>query len=229
MDSLLDRIDRRLAELGMSRESAAKKAGRSRDFIRNLVKNPQKPSMPRADHFFALARVLECSPEYLLGESSEVGLAPKIPLPAFKRLPVRYRVEAGPWREVEDVQEFYGEFEVPVAARFANFAQWLEEVVGDSMDKLILPGRFVHVVDAVEMGYQPADQDIVVIERKRGALRERTLKQVEVTGRKILLWPRSSNPKFQEPIDVSQGFHETSDDCDVCIVGLVVADFKAWK
>lgn len=127
------------------------------------------------------------------------------------------------------MSESYGQLEVPIAPRYRDFQQWLEEVIGDSMDKLILPGRLVHVVDAIDLGYSPADGDIVVVERRRAGLRERTLKQVEVTGRRVLLWPRSNNPKWQEPIDVSLVLREPSDDIEVQIVGLVVSDFKVWK
>jgi transcriptional regulator with XRE-family HTH domain len=229
MESLLNRIDARLQEIGMSREGAARLAGRSRDFIRNLEKNPDKPTIPRADHLFALARVLQCAPGYLLGESEDVGSPPSKRPVHTRLLEVRYRVEAGPWREVEDMTESYGQHEVPVSLRYASFPQWLEEVVGDCLDKLILPGRLVHVVDAIELGYSPADGDIVVVERRRAGLRERTLKQVEITGRRIMLWPRSNNPKWQEPLDVSLVLREASDDIEVEIVGLVVADFKAWK
>jgi transcriptional regulator with XRE-family HTH domain len=229
MDSLLNRIDRRLLEIGMSRERAARLAGRSRDFIRNLEKNPDKPTIPRADHLFALARVLQCAPEYLLGDSAEIGTPPTLRPVNAKLLEVRYRVEAGPWREVEDMSESYGQHEVPTSLRYSGFEQWLEEVAGDSLDRLILPGRLVHVIDAIGLGYSPADGDIVVVERRRAGLSERTLKQVEITGRRTLLWPRSNNPKWQEPLDVSLVLREASDDIVVEIVGLVVADFKAWK
>jgi SOS-response transcriptional repressor LexA len=187
------------------------------------------------------ARVLKISPEWLLYGTGQMGsdsLADEFSVPAppstqlmqsVKRLPVRYRVEAGPWREVEDLAVSYGEHDVPVPPRFAGFAQWLEEVVGDSMDRLIQPGRLVHVIDAIDMGYQPADGDIVVVERERAGLRERTLKQVEITGRRILLCPRSTNPRWQAPLDVSSGLREAESEITVQVVGLVIADFRVWK
>jgi SOS-response transcriptional repressor LexA len=187
------------------------------------------------------ARVLKISREWLLygsGQMSAESVAEDQPAPppssrellqSVKRLAVRYRVEAGPWREVEDMAMAYGEHDVPVPPRFAGFAQWLEEVVGDSMDRLIQPGRLVHVIDAIDMGYTPADGDIVVVERERAGLRERTLKQVEITGRRVLLWPRSSNPRWQQALDVSSGLREDPSEIIVQVVGLVISDFKVWK
>jgi hypothetical protein len=67
----------------------------------------------------------------------------------------------------------------------------------------ILEGDLVHLVDAFALGeYEPATGDVVEVERVRfgGAEREFTLKQVEVTPGGVLLWPRSTNPRWQSPI-----------------------------
>lgn len=222
----MQRIDQRLSELGLSREAASKLAGKSRDFIRNIAKNPEKPTIPRGDNLMALARVLECSPEYLLGHESETGVPPsQIPY-SPKKLIIRYRVEAGLWREFEETDEPIGESEVPEDPRFAGVKQWLELVSGDSMDLLIPSGAMVHVVDAIELGYAPTGGHIVVVERRRGQSRERTLKQIERTKSKVLLWPRSKNPKWQEPLQLVEGLSE--EDVEVQIVGLVVQAVTKW-
>jgi transcriptional regulator with XRE-family HTH domain len=226
MSVIMQRIDQRLSELGLSREAASKLAGKSRDFIRNIGKNPEKPTIPRGDNLMALARVLECSPEFLLGHESETGVPPtKIPYSA-KRLIIRYRVEAGLWREFEETDEAIGESEVPEDPRFAGVDQWLEVVSGDSMDLLIPNGALVHVVDAIALGYAPTGGHIVVVERKRGHARERTLKQIERTKSEVLLWPRSRNPKWKDPIQLLDGVNE--DEVEVRIVGLVVQAVTRW-
>jgi transcriptional regulator with XRE-family HTH domain len=226
MSVIMQRIDQRLNELGLSREAASKLAGKSRDFIRNIAKNPDKPTIPRGDNLMALARVLECSPEFLLGHESETGVPPtKIPYSA-KRLIIRYRVEAGLWREFEETDEPIGESEVPEDPRFAGIDQWLEIVSGDSMDLLIPNGALVHVVDAIALGYAPTGGHIVVVERKRGHSRERTLKQIERTKSEVLLWPRSRNPKWKDPIQLLDGVSE--DEVEVRIVGLVVQAVTRW-
>jgi hypothetical protein len=144
-------------------------------------------------------------------------------------LAIRYRVEAGAWYEIDDAQEPLGHQDVPSAPRFAEFKQWLEEVHGDSLDLLIRPGSLVHVVDALDLGYQPTHGDIVVVERRRGGTRERTLKQVDVIGRKTMLWPRSSNPRWKDPLDLAGGLSEAESEVEVEVVGLVIADYRMWK
>lgn len=145
-------------------------------------------------------------------------------------LNVRYRAQAGFWAEVEDLSATT-QFDRPIAPdpRFAQWPQWLEEVVGDSANKRIQPGAFAHVVDAVEMGYSPRDGDWVVVERVRdgGHLRERSVKQVAVTRDGIELWPRSTNPRWSTPLRLDAGV-ENDDTAVVQIVGLVVGVYEAF-
>lgn len=120
----------------------------------------------------------------------------------------------------------------PVApdSRYSQWPQWLEAVEGDSIDLLIKPGSFAHVVDAIEMGYAARDGDLVVVERRRdgGSLCERTIKQVAIVGRSIELWPRSTNPKWQTPIILRAGVRP-AEDIEVEIVGLVVGAYSSFR
>jgi transcriptional regulator with XRE-family HTH domain len=139
-------------------------------------------------------------------------------------LPVRYRVQAGLWYEI-DTEEPPEQVSLPVSSypKYAAYPQWLEKVVGDSADLKFQPGAFLHVVDAIELGYAPKDGDWVVIERRRdqGAVRERTVKQIEITNGCVLLQPRSTNPKWREPLGLVAGARNHAD-VEVEIVGLVV-------
>ena len=108
--------------------------------------------------------------------------------------------------------------------RYAKAPQWLSEVQGDSVNKLnIFDGDLVHVVDAIAIGYYPLDGDIVEVERLRygGLERELTIKQVEVTPSGWLLWPRSTNPRYQDPIEILND-GEPAEGTEVRIRGLVV-------
>ena len=66
--NLVDRIDERLAALGMSARAASLAAGGSADLIRSL-KNGSTRS-PRAETLIRLASVLETTPDWLLGADS---------------------------------------------------------------------------------------------------------------------------------------------------------------
>lgn len=125
------------------------------------------------------------------------------PVRVGAQLPVRYVVQAGAWHEVDDMaQERIAGPPVTADPAFPREAQWLELVRGDSADLYYPEGVFVHVVDAVAIGYAPRHDDFVVVERKRhqGGLIERSLKQIAKKGRKVELWPRSRNPRWKAPL-----------------------------
>ena len=144
-------------------------------------------------------------------------------------LSVRHKVQAGHWIEVDgDVQAPPdGMFPVAPDYRYSEWAQWLEEVVGDSVNLKIAPGSFAHVVDAIEMGYEAREGDFVVVERRRGGglLRERTIKQIAIKDGAIEFWPRSTNPKWQTPLRLTDG-RRGNEDIEVEIVGLVIGSYS---
>jgi transcriptional regulator with XRE-family HTH domain len=158
------------------------------------------------------------------GSLTHVKLAPRF-------LPVRYWVQAGLWREI-DAEEPPEQITLAVLPdpRFSQFPQWLEKVVGDSVDKRIPADHYAHVVDAVELGYAPSHGDWVVVERRRdqGAVRERTIKQVEVACGRVTLWPRSHNPKWSDPVELTAGTRE-GEDVEVQVVGLVIGAYDLFK
>lgn len=72
--------------------------------------------------------------------------------------------------------------------------------------------------------------DLVVVERRRGGglLRERTIKEVAFNARgKMELWPRSTNPKWSQPIVLNGGV-KPGEDLEVEIVGLVVGSYASF-
>lgn len=152
--------------------------------------------------------------------------------PAF--LPVRYKVQAGHWYEVDEyVDAFIEEATYPVAPdpAYAQWPQWLELVIGDSVDLEIPEGHYAHVVDALEMGYAPRAGDLVVIERHRagGLIRERTIKQVDVAADgRISFVPRSRNPRWSDPV-VLNGGAANDDGVEVRLVGLVIGSYRPMR
>lgn len=128
------------------------------------------------------------------------------------QLPIRDPVQAGAWLEVNVLdQREPTMYPASLDPRFPDARQWLSPVRGDSMNALtknglpagILDGDLVHIVDAIDINYRPAAGDVVEVERSRfdGAVRELTLKQIEITASgEILLCPRSTNPLFRDPI-----------------------------
>jgi SOS-response transcriptional repressor LexA len=117
----------------------------------------------------------------------------------------------------------------PVDPRYPHAKQWLREVAGDSMNaKGIVSGDLVHLVDWAECGLELTTGQIIEVTRYRdgGELREVTLKEVEVKAPgNFLLWPRSTNPKWKEPI-VLNGADD--DGPQVKVTGLLLASIRRF-
>jgi transcriptional regulator with XRE-family HTH domain len=142
-------------------------------------------------------------------------------------LPIRYRVAAGLWAEVDDLQDApIGISPMIPDERFAYDEQWAELVVGDSFDKEYPEGTIVHVRNAFGLDPLASNGKVVVVERRRagGFLIERTLKQIAVTKGKVELWPRSNNPKWSAPVKLTDGVKK-GEDVEVHISGLVIGAY----
>lgn len=148
--------------------------------------------------------------------------------PRVVSLPIRDRVQAGAWLAADDSVQAVRTYPEAPDPRFPRARQWLSEVNGDSVDLLrIFDGDLVKVVDAEEIGYAPRTGDVLEVERLRfgGRERELTIKQVEVTADGVLLWPRSSNPRHRDPLELRQG---TGEDEEVVVIirGLVLTAIR---
>lgn len=166
-------------------------------------------------------RFLRVAPEWLLygrGTSDPVTVEPEL-----TGLPVLGPIQAGAWLAVdESVQE---EPEIRPTARdrrYPHAEQWLREVQGDSMNaRNIYAGEFVHIVDLVGAGVNLNTGMVVEVTRTRdGGLREITLKEVEITPTGMVLWARSTNPRWAEPIRLQR---DDGDAVEVQITGLLLA------
>ena len=154
---------------------------------------------------------------------------PLISKPSF--LPIRYQVGAGQWRAVDDMSQVeLGVGTVSADPAYEQFAQWMERVVGDSMDLEYKPGTLLHVVDTIDMGFAPRAGDHVIIQRSRdnGDV-ERTVKEVAFGPHGIQFISRSSNPRWaNHPIVVTDGGFDL-DHCEVEIVGLVLGSYLSRR
>jgi transcriptional regulator with XRE-family HTH domain len=106
--------------------------------------------------------------------------------------------------------------------RYPLAQQRIRPVVGDSMNlRGILDGDWVHLASVEGMNFAPETGMIVEVERTRvqGRERELTLKELEVTTDGLLLWPRSTNPLWRDPLTVTDGDEE---DVTVQITGVML-------
>jgi transcriptional regulator with XRE-family HTH domain len=141
-----------------------------------------------------------------------------------RRIPVVGEVTAGVWkeaavRELDNIEDWLA-IDVDGYER-AQLRAW--KVTGPSMNLVYPSGRFVVTAHPIEAGLRVGDY--VVVQRERAGLAEITLKEfvVDQDGR-MALWPRSSDPDFQEPIYLRGG--DEQDQTGPVIVGVVVADYN---
>lgn len=235
-DALRQHVERLLAAAGTTATRVSLEAGLNPHYVSQWLNG--RVRSPTTEKLGRIAAALSVSLEELttpIGETTAAGemlvpegLARKVRLPILptgRPLPVRYAVQAGAWIEVDGMaQARITSPPVTADPRFPLEMQWLEIVRGDSADLYFPEGAFVHVADAIAIGYAPRDEDFVVVERKReqGGLIERSLKQIVKKGRRLELWPRSRNPKWNAPLKLDES---TDDETTVEIAALVLGGY----
>lgn len=138
-----------------------------------------------------------------------------------RRVPVLGEVRAGAWLEVpEDPAPtefvFVDEEDYPDQRLFAL------RVIGSSMDQIYPEGTTIIAAETINASV--FDGDVVVVRRFHSPLCETTIKQVEASTEsgRFLLWPRSNDPAFQEPIVIDR---DAQADDGPQIIGVVVASY----
>lgn len=176
----------------------------------------------------AIAAALETTRDQILADQAEILGGPQPAIvrsfvdrpparaaePVGAMLPIRDRLQAGAFRPADDFVQVSRTYPAARDPRYPRAEQWLAEVVGDSVNQLgVLDGDLVQLVSAIDINYYPVTGDLVEVERVRfdGRERELSIKQVEVKETGILLWPRSTNPLWQEPLSLAEGTEEGED------------------
>lgn len=135
-------------------------------------------------------------------------------------------VQAGEWVEaVEwDVHQQF-QVQIPTPVDWPDVMVHGFVVKGTSMDLVYPEGSIVFAVSTIAYDIHPGPGDRVVVQRvDESGLFEVTLKELKVgKDGKLWLWPRSSDPEFQSPIQMPPpGDSQVS---EITITGLVVASF----
>ncbi len=213
-------LENALHKKGMSMKAASIAAGLGETTLRDALKRNRSMTI---DNFIAVAETLEVSPGDLLVEASR-----SIEYQAKRQLSVIGSSQAGAWLEFEE-EEFVGQY-IPVeeTSEFFSCRQYALLVKGTSINKIIPENDYALCVDFADLGREAKHNDVVVVQRTRGqdGIRETTIKQVVFdlepeNGSHISLWPRSTDPKHQTPIELGA----LEDDTSVSIVSLVWGRF----
>ena len=195
------RVTDRLKALGKTARGASLEAGLSADAIRGIMRGMSKT--PRGETLQRLSRVLECSVNYLLGETNDLSSVVALPSRDKLRAYVRGAVQAGDWREaVELPREEWTFFDLPADERYPGIERFLLKVNGPSMDQMFPNGSVIECIRFIDLGREPRHEEYVVVHRRRkDGLFEATVKQFMVAeDGKRWLWPRSNDPSYQQPL-----------------------------
>lgn len=182
-----DRIQARLDALGITQFDAAIRAGKNSHFVYDFMIGRKKSF--KGDGPIRLAQALQCSIEYLTGESAEVGrpplAGPALPhVSAASGLPVAGVVMAGVFRRpgMLQIKDEYLPF--PPWPLYPADKQCLYIVRGNGMDaRGIVDGMVLTAVspDAIEGNIRSGS--VVVVEHvRRGG-------EVELSAREIQHYP----------------------------------------
>tara|TARA_Y100000310_G_scaffold207333_1_gene207832 strand:+ start:1862 stop:2521 length:660 start_codon:yes stop_codon:yes gene_type:complete len=213
MDSVLD-------VTGWSADEWGRRSGVAGSTISRFRKHPESP-MPTSrtlekleaavPHMMRVAR----PPSHIAAYNS----ATLTPLPVG-RTPIVGIVEAGAWRVVvEDDSAPTESVEAFPDARYPGIERFALRVRGPSMDKVFPDGAVVTCVKLIDINRNPLDGEYVVVHRRRpGGLTEATVKQCIRKNGKVYLWPRSSHPDHQQPLDIES----SGEDEDVLIQAAVI-------
>lgn len=225
----------------MSQAEAAAAMGLGSGEAWRVYETGKAPTIFKPGVQFRLANAVGATMAELLAERDRVSGRPSQAAPRsgdpFRNgerteLPIRDRIQAGAWLLADDtVQDFPRTFPAAKDGRYPFAKQWISEVAGDSMNLLgIQDGDYVQCVDAIDISYYPRHGDVVEVERLRNGGRERelTLKQIEMTATGFVLAPRSTNPRFQQPLRLDEGVANDGEDYEVRIRALVVTTMRRF-
>ena len=233
--SLKIRVERRLHELGITPAEATRRGRLSRTLIYDILDG--RKTNVRSDNAVKLAEALDCDVGYIIGTQDEPRLSPDAGGGDEAKLVRVYGdVAAGVWNESTSDGIFHpdqpSEWDVhpPVPfvpdARFKGLRQFAVRVQGHSINRVIPDGYFAVCVPYSQARSSNQDGDVVVVERIRGGLRESTIKRLRRRGNAWLLYPESTDPRYQDPIAFASDLAHERDSPDVTIeiAGLVI-----WK
>jgi len=244
--SLSDRIRARLDALGKNPSSVALEAGLSRSAVFDILKG--KAANPRIDTLQKLTVPLECSLEYLTGDSSEIGKSPQWHKEFSSRdtytASVRAVLEVGVFRENDAEFPEDGEHIVYGDSRHPNARIDLYRIGDASLVGLgVHPGDLAHVLNTEhDEDFALKANQLVVVRRSPShspTLRELSARIVAIFGDMVQLAGRPAEGKMVTPIliRVSDSPNDTpyfentfvSDTGDVIeIVGVVARTIRTF-
>lgn len=181
------------------------------------------------DKLSAVANALGVPISFLL-DKNQTSMLPKVV--NLKPIMVIGSVQAGVFRDAlewpeDDRYAVVVPIESPeVAARCFGLV-----VDGPSMNKVYPDGVIVIVCPLSYYQAPLRTNDRVLVKRIRGDVVEATIKELEIKDGRAHLWPRSTDPRYQSPVDINWPYVSAQkaalDSVEIC--GIVVSSISIEK
>ena len=129
-------------------------------------------------------------------------------------------VAAGSWKEAAAMLKPYS---LPVTPHphYPAEAQRLYRISGQSVNKLVQDGEYVHCVDIHKADTRPVSGDLVIVRRMDHGRAEYSAKRYLRIDGKAILRPESDDPEFQADLII-----DGDDAVDIEITDIVIAKWK---
>ncbi|WP_374139451.1 LexA family protein [Sphingomonas sp.] len=207
-------LRRFIVQRGLRIAAWAKQAGVDKNSIYNFLNGHSQALDPRT--YAKLARVVEIPAWQISGDTPEAPSPTSIWVVGY--------VEAGVFREaVEWESSQWRAIDVPVPSRFQHVSKALE-VRGRSMDLEYPEGSVVIWVDIINSRAPVSGDHVIAYAYAKDGSVEATVKELRVNDDQVWLWPKSSSPDHQVPINVTEPPEGVS---TIEIKGLVVGGYRA--
>jgi len=186
---------------GLTLEELAEKSSYSTSYVSRLESGKRRLSTVVAKR---LASSLSCTTAEIMltkEELADLGSALVSPLSGTK---VFYwgEIQAGAPSNIMDAPPDPDKWiEDQEDSRFPGIERFALKIIGDSMDLIAPSGSTVICVKLIDIGRRPRSGEmVVVLHRTPDGVMEATLKEYVEKDGEAYLWPRSSNPDFQQPL-----------------------------
>jgi transcriptional regulator with XRE-family HTH domain len=136
---------------------------------------------------------------------AESALTPLDPGTAPQHLPIIGEVAAGVFRDsVELDQGDWTYVFFPPDSRYPCVDRFCLRVRGPSMNKIYPEGSIVLCVGMIAADLQPEEGAVYVVDRVIHGEYESTLKELRISDGKKYLWPCSTDPAHQQPVEYNE-------------------------
>lgn len=134
-------------------------------------------------------------------------------------------VQAGVWKEAEVADELrYPPLPILPDHVYSKVTQFALRVRGESMNRVVQDGMYIVCASWPELGREPEDGDLVVVERRRAGLVETTLKRVRMENGSVVFVPDSTDARWQEPVRIG----DLGDGEEIAIIALAIGKYERF-